>query len=159
MSAMGGKYYLTSSFSVCVCTKSLQLCLTLCDPMDCRFPVSSVHWILQSRKRVGCHVSLQGIFPTQGSNLHLPHLKQIFLCWATGKEHYLSCLHVFSWPKSSSRSFCNILWKNPKEHFGQHNIVIFFPLSSYCTGQRLWKYWTEMVGVEILTLFLLIQGK
>ena len=47
---MGGRYCLTSSFSVCVCAKSLQSCLTLCDPMDCRLPDSSVHWILQARK-------------------------------------------------------------------------------------------------------------
>ena len=39
---------------VCVCgagahAKSLQLCLTLCNPMDCRPPGSSVHGILQAR--------------------------------------------------------------------------------------------------------------
>ena len=33
---------------VCVCTVT-QLCLTLCDPMDCRPPGSSVHGILQAR--------------------------------------------------------------------------------------------------------------
>ena len=26
-----------------------QLCPTLCDPMDCSLPGSSVHWILQAR--------------------------------------------------------------------------------------------------------------
>ena len=31
------------------CTKSLQLCLTLSDPMDCSLPGSSVHGILQAR--------------------------------------------------------------------------------------------------------------
>ena len=31
--------------SMCVCAKSLQLCLTLCDPMDCSPPGSSVHGI------------------------------------------------------------------------------------------------------------------
>ena len=30
-------------------TKSLQSCLTLCDPMDCSSPGSSVHGILQTR--------------------------------------------------------------------------------------------------------------
>ena len=30
-----------------LCTKSLQSCLTLCDPMDCSPPGSSVHGILQ----------------------------------------------------------------------------------------------------------------
>ena len=33
----------------CVCAKSLQSCLTLCDPMDCSPPGSSVHGILQAR--------------------------------------------------------------------------------------------------------------
>ena len=33
----------------CVCAKSLQSCLTLCDPMDCNPPDSSVHGILQAR--------------------------------------------------------------------------------------------------------------
>ena len=33
----------------CVWAKSLQLCPTLCDPMDCSLPGSSVHWILQAR--------------------------------------------------------------------------------------------------------------
>ena len=28
---------------MCKCAKSLQLCLTLCDPMDCSPPGSSVH--------------------------------------------------------------------------------------------------------------------
>ena len=34
---------------LCVCAKSLQSCLTLCDPMDCSLPGSSVHRILQAR--------------------------------------------------------------------------------------------------------------
>ena len=33
----------------CVCAQSLQLCLTLCDPMGCRPPGPSVHGILQAR--------------------------------------------------------------------------------------------------------------
>ena len=32
-----------------MCAKSLQLCPTLCDPMDCSLPGSSVHGILQAR--------------------------------------------------------------------------------------------------------------
>ena len=32
---------------------------------------------------VGCHVLLQGIFPTQGSNPGLPHSGEFFTVWAT----------------------------------------------------------------------------
>ena len=34
---------------VCVCVWVTQLCPTLCDPMDCNLPGSSVHGILQAR--------------------------------------------------------------------------------------------------------------
>ena len=34
---------------VCVCVLVAQLCLTLCDPMDCSQPGSSVHGIFQGR--------------------------------------------------------------------------------------------------------------
>ena len=36
-------------YKMCVCVKLLQSCLTLCDPMDCSPPGSSVHGILQAR--------------------------------------------------------------------------------------------------------------
>ena len=32
-----------------MCVKSFQLCLTLCDPMDCSLPGSPVHGILKAR--------------------------------------------------------------------------------------------------------------
>ena len=55
-----------------------QLCLTLCDPVDCCLPGSSVHGTSPGRNNgVGCHVLLQGIIPTQGSNPGLPHCRQI----------------------------------------------------------------------------------
>ena len=37
------------SLDPCVPAKSLQSCLTLCNPMDCSLPGSSVHGILQAR--------------------------------------------------------------------------------------------------------------
>ena len=44
-----------------------QSCLTLCDPMDCSPPGSSVHGdSLSKNTGVGCHALLQGIFPTEG---------------------------------------------------------------------------------------------
>ena len=51
---------------MCVCLVA-QSCSTLCNPMDCSPPGPSVHGIFQ----VACHFFLQGIFPDQGSKLHL----------------------------------------------------------------------------------------
>ena len=51
---------------------SLQSCQTLCGPVDCSLPGSSAHGDSPGKNTgVGCHALLQGIFPTQGSNLHL----------------------------------------------------------------------------------------
>ena len=58
-----------------------QLCPTLCDPMDCSLPDSSVHGAsLGKNTGVGCHALLQGIFPTQGSNPDLLHCRWILYC-------------------------------------------------------------------------------
>ena len=47
-------------------------CPTLYDPMDCSQPGSSVHGDSPGKNTgVGCHFLLQGIFPTEGSNLRL----------------------------------------------------------------------------------------
>ena len=47
--------------------KSLQSCLTLYDLKDYSTPGFSVHGNLKNTG-VDCHVPLQGIFPTQGSD-------------------------------------------------------------------------------------------
>ena len=63
--------------AVCVCLVA-QSCLTLCDPMDCGPPGSSVHGHSPGQNTgVGCHALLQGIFPLQGLNPGLPHCRQI----------------------------------------------------------------------------------
>jgi len=61
--------------------KSLQSCLTVCDPMDCSPLGSSVHGILQAKNTgMGYHALLQGSPPSQGWNLHLLDL----LNWEVG---------------------------------------------------------------------------
>ena len=51
---------------------------TLCHPMDCSLPVSSVHGIFHGKNTgVGCHALLQGILRTQESNWGLLLCRQI----------------------------------------------------------------------------------
>ena len=58
-----------------------QLYPTLCNPMDCSLPGSSVHRDTPGKNtEVGCHALLQGIFPTQGLNPGLPYFRWI-LYW------------------------------------------------------------------------------
>ena len=71
------EHYVTLVDVLCLVT---QLCLTLCLPMDCSLPGSSVHGDSPGKNAgVGCHALLQGIFPTQGSNPGLLHYRRI-LC-------------------------------------------------------------------------------
>ena len=66
--------------------KLLQSCPTLCDPIDCSLPGSSVQGILHPGKNTGVGRSsslLQGIFPTQGLNPGLPHCSRFFTFGAT----------------------------------------------------------------------------
>ena len=54
-----------------------QSCPTLCDPMDCSLPGSSVHGIFQSIVLEWIAISFsRRIFPTQGLNPRLPHCRQ-----------------------------------------------------------------------------------
>ena len=71
--------------------KPFQSCPTLCDPIYCSLPGSSVHGILQATTGVGCHDLLQGIFPNQGLNLSLLYLtvlaRGFFTTSATWEAH------------------------------------------------------------------------
>ena len=68
----------------------LQSCLTLCGPMDCSPPVFSIHGISQARILEWVAISfLQGIFPTQGSNLSLLCLLNWQVdSWPPGKPNF-----------------------------------------------------------------------
>ena len=70
---MGPRANLCIEYSIVLVTRS---CLTLrshgLSPIRLLCP-----WNFQARTRVGCLFLLQGIFPTQGSNLSLLHCRQI----------------------------------------------------------------------------------
>ena len=92
----------TSSFvlrnSVCVRAQTLQSCPTLCNPVDCSSPGSSVHGILQTRGR--SHTVLQQDLPTQGSNSRLSCLPALAggffttLCNMRNISIYSKCLRL-----------------------------------------------------------------
>ena len=88
--------------------ESLKSCLTLCNPMDCSPPGSSVHGILQARILGGrCHGFLEGFFQTHRLKLCLLwflHCMWILYHWATSEARicYSSFLryllmHLFIW--------------------------------------------------------------
>ena len=65
----------------------------LCDPMDYS-PSDSCPWDFPGKNtRMGCHFLLQGIFPTQGSNLRLLHGRWI-LYRLSHQGSTVSCLYL-----------------------------------------------------------------
>ena len=108
---------------MCVCVytclyvhaKSFHSCPTLCNPMDCSLPGSSIHGVLEARilEWVAMPSLLQGLIPTQGSNLHwkqgsLPlvspgkaHTHTVCMCVYTC-ACMLNCVRLFVTPMNCS---------------------------------------------------------
>ena len=77
------------------------------DPMDYSPPGSSVHGDSPGKNTgVSCHVLLQGIFPTQGSNSGLPLCRQILYQLSyQGSPRILEWV-VYSFSRGSSQPRC-----------------------------------------------------
>ena len=86
----------------CVCDQSLQLCLTLCNLMDCSLPGSSVHGILQAR--ILEWVAMPSSRGSSGPRNQNPNLLCLLLCrqilysWATVEApQHLYCKMNSKW--------------------------------------------------------------
>ena len=95
-------------YTGCVCVCVAQSCPSLCDPMDCSLPCSSVYGDSPGKNiGVGCHALLQGTFPTQGSNPSSPALQADSLpSEPPVKPH--TCIHSPPNHHLLSRLPCNI---------------------------------------------------
>ena len=88
----------------CVCAQSLQLCLTVRDPMDCSPPGSSVRGILQARVLEWVAMpSSRGSSPP-GGGTRVSYIsctgKWVLYCWTPGKAPIClwwsqNCLFIF----------------------------------------------------------------
>ena len=68
----------TDCFGKNVLCLVVQLCPTLCNPMDCSLPGTSVHGDSPGRNAgVGYYALLQGIFAAPGLNPGLPRCRRI----------------------------------------------------------------------------------
>ena len=75
-----------------------QSCLTLCDPMDCSPPGSSVHGLSPGKNTgVGCHALLQGIFPNPGIKPRSLSLQvDFFTIWAREAQSFINGFNEIS---------------------------------------------------------------
>ena len=86
------KYIILIDSDVCMHISTVLSPVQLCNPMDCNPPGSYVHGdSLDKNIGVGCHALLQGIFPTQRSNMDLLHCRWFFTIWATREAPVCMC--------------------------------------------------------------------
>ena len=94
---------------MCLVTQS---CPTLCDPMDCILPGSSVHGGSPGKATgVGCHALLQRSFSTQGSNsslLRLLHWQAGTLPLASPGKLYCCSSSHYQFPNSQITSLTTL---------------------------------------------------
>ena len=121
--------FLALAFCACMQTKSLQLCLTLWT-VACQAPLSMGFSRLDTG--VGCHALLQGIFPTQGSKLHLLH-------WQVGSLPLVSPRKPLTfWVDTKSESSICILNTSQVSVAGRHTAVICSNLTCGLVNVPFW---------------------
>ena len=83
----------------------VQPCLTLCNPMDCSPPGSSVHGHSPGKnKRMNCHALFLGVIQTQGWNPGLPHCRWIlYYLNHQGSPRVLERVVVYPFSRATSQ--------------------------------------------------------
>ena len=128
---------------VCVCVCSVpQSCLTLCDPMDCSPPGSSVHGVFQARTLEGVSISLfRGFSWTRDRmliSLASPTLAGRFFTTA----HLLLLLSHFSRVRLCATRLPRP-WDSPGKSTGVgcHCLLLGSskPGNNYCNKENLWQ--------------------
>ena len=76
----------------------MQLCLALCNPMDCSLSGSSVHGILQASILEWVAIPFCRDIPDTGFNLGLLHCRQILYC-----QNHQGSLWCLKWEGNSKK--------------------------------------------------------
>ena len=93
------------------------LCATLCNPVDCSLPGSSIHGIFQPRVLEWVAISFsRGIFLIQGSNPDLSHCRQM--------------LYRLSHQGSNSKKYSLFIWNSNLTQYPLVSWILGFPGSS-----------------------------
>ena len=121
----------------------IQSCTTLCNPMNCSLPGSSVHGDSPGKNTdMGCHALLQGIFPNQGSNPGLPHCRWI-LCHLSHQRSPLILEWVaYSFPRGSTLRSSNFLLAIKISHI-HRACTKTFVTALLVTGKKLATTWSS----------------
>ena len=101
-----------------------QSCPTLCDPMDCSLPGSSVHWILQARilEWVAISFSRESSWPRDWTQVSCIAGRRRFTVWATRERSVQTLSHFENFPCLSAWKWFFLFWFL----CAYHRVVVFF---------------------------------
>ena len=140
-----------NSLCACVCAKSLQSCLTLCDPMNCSLRGSSVHGILQARMLEWVAMPSSRVLPNSGirpTSLASPALAGgFFTTNATWEAHMFYVRAFFLACRDQTKMIRRgkaAKTVSPLTSCSDWNRLTFpFSFGSSRLGQEVWKLFTE----------------
>ena len=124
-------YHLVMIYVWKVKLKVTQLCLTLCDPMDCNLPSSSVHWILQARIPEWVAIPFsRGSSQPRNQIVVSCTAGRFFTIWITREALYKSVWYYWVWFGKIWLRFCI---------YGVKNWSVLIAYSEQCRIRDLWK--------------------
>ena len=132
-----------------------QSCPTLCDPVNCSLPGSSIHGDSPGKNTgVGYHALPQGVFPTQGSNPGLLHCRWI-LYWATREASSPVSNYYTQQQLSLSFVHCKILHLHVHVYSHMHthvwcstHVPVHLHTKNFCSSDKS-KIWNGMLTYVI----------
>ena len=104
-----------------MCTKS---CPTLCDPLDCNLPGSSVHGIFQARI-----------------------LEWVAISYSRGSSPPSDWTHIHMYPSSAGRFFTTVPLGNPNYFLRHESSLVAQTVKHLPT---MWETWVQTLGQEVL---------
>ena len=136
---------ITDTTHDCLCVS--QSCLTLCDPMDCSPPGSSVHGILQARILEWVAISFsRGSSWSRNWTWVSCIAGRLFTDWATRKTYNCSAVTLFKSTIKWSRKIILALWVwGSLVHWTKASIL------NWCQGGRANSQWMSTAWVVYLT--------
>ena len=156
-----------------------QSCLTLCGSMDCKPTRFLCPWNFPGKNTgVGYHSPLQGIFPTQGSNLNLLHFRQILYSLShqgspqlqvnklkrkilslvkndEDTDSWITCFYLQILTQYISVQFCHLVMSDSLLPHGLQHIRLLSPLLSLWVGSNsyLLSQWCHPTISSFVVLF------
>ena len=128
-----------------------QSCPTLCDPMDCSLPGSSVHWILQARILEWVAISFAREYSWPRDRTQVSCIAgRCFTVWATRERSVQTLSHFENFPCLSAWEWFFLFWFLCACHRVVFFVCLFVFFTSSCLILPLWFFIQLSFSIRLL---------